>query len=140
MVLYVVEYISKGQRATSIWLGAHVWHADVRRQNALRRVELAQLLIDEARRLDIEGRTRFHFQAPLESLDLERRVARFGAAEGAATEVCPCVLLLAALAARTSSTGPAACNSSKSMHVVNAHDMPTMLAQGLHGDELPSIR
>ena len=64
----------------------------------LRRVELAQLLIDEARRLDAEGRTRFHFQAPLQSLDLERRVARFGAAEGGATEARPCALLAAVAA------------------------------------------
>ena len=71
----------------------------VRKLTNLRRVELAQLLIDEARRLDTEGRTHFHFQAPLQSLDLERRVARFGAAEGGATEACPCGLLaLAALA------------------------------------------
>ena len=102
----------------------------------LRRVELAQLLIDEARRLDTEGRTRFHFQAPLQSLDLERRVARFGAAEGGATEACPCVLLLAALAASTSSTGPVACISSMSMRVVNAHDITTLLAHGPHGRAL----
>ena len=94
----------------------------------LRRVELAQLLIDEARRLDTEGRTRFHFQAPLQSLDLECRVARFGAAEGGATEACFCVLLAGWLAAVTSSTAPVACISSKSMRMVTAHDIPTLLA------------
>ena len=55
----------------------------------VRRVELAQLLIDEARRMDTDGRTRFHFQAPLESMDFERRVARFGTADGGATEARP---------------------------------------------------
>jgi len=50
-------------------------------------VELAQLLIDEARRLDTGGRTQFHFQAPLQSINLDRRVATFGSAEGGVTEV-----------------------------------------------------
>jgi hypothetical protein len=50
-------------------------------------VELAQLLIDEARRLDTGGRTQFHFQAPLQSIDLDRHVATFGSAEGGVTEV-----------------------------------------------------
>lgn len=95
-------------------------------------MELAQLLIDEARRLDTEGRTRFHFQAPLQSLDLERRIARFGAAEGSATEACPCALL-AALAAIHSSTGPFACITSNSMRMVNAHNIPTLLPHGLNG-------
>ncbi|KAK9819578.1 hypothetical protein WJX81_004976 [Elliptochloris bilobata] len=51
------------------------------------RVELAQLLIDEARRLDANGRTCFHFKAPLVLVDFERRIARFGSAEGGTTEV-----------------------------------------------------
>ncbi len=50
-------------------------------------MELAQLLIDEARRLDTGGRTQFHFQAPLQSIDLDRRVATFGSAKGGVTEV-----------------------------------------------------
>ena len=53
------------------------------------RIELAQLLIDEARRLDVDGRIQFHFKSPLMSVDIDRRIAKFGPSGGNFSEACP---------------------------------------------------